>query len=232
MRRNIGLCLAVLLAVGLTACGGDSAGAETQIAQLQEQIAQLTQANQELTEENDQLRQQLNTIGDQTAPAPEPDEGPAGFTELFLGSQVTLDFVDMTVDSASWSDEIKPTDTSSVYSYKADQEGESYFWLCGTMKNTSGAAYSVEDIVSELMFDGKYTYNAYLIADDGGNDFYGDYVNPLSSVKYYIYASVPDELKDTYSSCELRFGFAENFSGSYYDEFDECDYLYTITLTK
>lgn len=221
MKKNILLCLSIVITLGFAGCGDNSDTAE-----LEAKVKQLE-------EENAQLREQVNTVGDSTNKNINTNQqSNSGFKKLNLGSKETLDFLEMTCDSASWTDEIKPTDVSSVYSYKPDNDGESYFWLSGTMKNISGSAYSVENIVAELVFDDKYTYTASLIADDGGNDFYGYYVDPLSSVKYYIYSSIPDEMKDTYSKCEIRFGFAENFSGSYYDEFEECDYLYSVTVSK
>lgn len=154
------------------------------------------------------------------------------FQNVNLGTQITLDFLEMTFDTVSYAQELKPTDTSSVYSYYADKENEQYFYLSGSIKNIGGAGYSVDNIVSEIVIDNKYTYNAHLIADNGGNDFYGDYVKPFGGVKYYIYASVPDELLNQYSTVTFRFGFKNNFSGSYYDDFDECNYLYQLSAMK
>lgn len=149
-----------------------------------------------------------------------------------LGDKIALDFVEMTLDKITSAEEMKPTDTNGVYSYMSDKEGEKYFYLFGTIKNIGAESYSVENIVAEVLIDDKYKYNAYIKADDGGNDFYGDYVKPFGSVKYYLYASIPDELMAQYKTATISFGFSENFSGSYYDEFDECDYLYRVTASK
>ena len=157
----------------------------------------------------------------------------ASFTKVNLGDSITTDFVEMTVEKAETSDAIKPTDTSSVYSYKPEQDNETYFYLVGNIKNISGDSYDVEEMNIVMTFDGKYNYTGYIAADDGGNDFYGNYVKPLSSVKYYMYASVPDELIATYSKCTVKFGFHENFENtSFVTEFNECEYCYSIDLTK
>lgn len=171
-----------------------------------------------------------NKIKNQSAPPQSPQD--TGFTRINIGDSITLDFVELTFDTASWSDTIMPTDTSGFYSYLSDIDGESYFWLRGTLKNTAGSAYTVSNMVAEITFDEKYTYSAWLIAEDDGTDFYGDSVNPLSSVTYYIYSSIPDELKTMYSSCQVRFGFAEAFNGSSFDSFEECGYRYVMTLSK
>lgn len=241
MKRAVSFVLAALLCVALCACGstggqnqGDSGALEAKIAEYETKISELETQLAEAEQKVAQLESQINTVSDNPSVIPEetPDSGSDGFVKLNLGDSVDLDFLEMTVGSASWSDELKPTDTSGVYSYMSDVENETYFWLTGTMKNISGNSYNVEDIVAEIVFDSKYTYNAYLKADDGGNDFYGYNVKPLASVKYYIYASVPDELIDMYSTVTVKFGFKENFSGSYFDEFDECDYLYIVELTR
>lgn len=70
--------------------------------------------------------------------------------------------VEMTVDAISNAEEIYPTtDTSSIYAYMPDEEGERYFYLKGVLKNIAGDSYDSEDMVSEISFDEKYNYRAY-----------------------------------------------------------------------
>ena len=138
----------------------------------------------------------------------------------------------MTIKKASTSQELKPTDTSSVYSYMPDKDNETYFYVTGNMKNVGGDSYSVEDMNIQMTFDDKYNYTGYIAADDGGNDFYGDYVKPFGSVKYYMYASVPDELINSYSTCKIQFGFHDNFRHDYKTDFSLYEYCYEINLTK
>lgn len=121
----------------------------------------LEEANNKLQEENNALREELaamqsqgNKITDTSTDKLESQEkeNPT-FEEVNLGDSVSLDFAEITFDSASWSDEIKPTDTSGVYSYMADREGESFFWVTGTLKNLSGEKYNVENIHAEIVFE-------------------------------------------------------------------------------
>lgn len=156
----------------------------------------------------------------------------ATFSQVNLGDSITTDFVEMTVEKAETAQELHPTDTSSVYSYMPDENGETYFYLFGAIKNISGDSYDVEDMNIVMTFDGKYNYTGYIAADDGGNDFYGNYVKPLVSVKYYMYASVPDELISSYSTCTVKFGFHENFDHDYETDFNGYEYCYSIDLTK
>lgn len=235
MKKLILLCMAFVMGLSLVACGDANSndGLEAKLAESQAKVTELETKLAEAEAKVAELEAKVNIVEDSTSQQQEtPINEGEEFVRLNLGDAITLDFVEFTVDSSAWSDVIKPTDTSGVYSYKSDQEDESYFWLCGTMKNTSGDAYSVEDIVSEIVFDDKYTYTAFLAADDGGNDFYGDYVKPLSSVKYYIYVSAPDEVKEIYSTVTVKFGFENCFGGSRYDDFEDCDYLYMLNLNK
>lgn len=157
---------------------------------------------------------------------------------VHLGETITLDFMEMFIESASYTEELKPTDTSNVYSYYKDEPDKKYFYLQGTIKNIGRFNYGVDNICVELNFDEKYKYNGHLIADDGGNDFYGDNVDPFDSVKFYMYSSIPDELISQYNKCTITFGFNENFgynddnTYSYISNMDKCEYIYKITVSK
>ncbi len=154
------------------------------------------------------------------------------FKTVNFGDTITTDFLEMTIEKASTSQELKPTDTSSVYSYMEDQDNETYFYITGNMKNVGGDSYSVEDMNIQMTFDDKYNYSGFIAADDGGYDFYGDYVKPFGSVKYYMYASIPDELISSYSTCKIRFAFHDNFKDDYKTDFSKYEYCYEINLTK
>ena len=162
----------------------------------------------------------------------ERDEGSKEFIQVNFGDSIKTDFVEMTIERASIAQELKPTDTSGVYSYMSDKENETYFYITGSMKNIGGDSYSVEEMNIQMTFDGKYNYSGHIAADDGGNDFYGDTVKPLGSVKYYMYALVPDELIESYSTCVVRFAFHDNFKHDYHSDFNLYEHCYTITLSK
>lgn len=262
MKKKFALCLcAVILAVSSTACGttaatestqsetssvsekvnkNDSINEETSSVTISETEESEVQSSQESTVAEDDAESVVSTeskvvnkIGDNDdTSSAETEEDKLEFESVDYGTSINLDFLEMTVEGASIAEELYPTDTSGVYSYMSDKEGEQYFYLTGNMKNIGGKSYSVENMVVQFCLDDKYNYTGWLKADDGGNDFYGDYVKPFGQVKYYIYSSIPDELMNTYSTCKIRFGFQEEFRGSYYDDFDECDYLYEITISK
>lgn len=161
--------------------------------------------------------------GNEMANAAMPNE----MDEINIGDTITLDFVEITIDSTGVADTILP---SRVYSYISDIENEQYFYVKGTIKNLSGETYNVSDIFAQMIFDGKYNYNARLDACAYSNDFFGENVKPLGTVEFYINASIPDELIDTYTNCSIIFGFPTEFSEIGYVTEDDCDYLFKINV--
>jgi len=237
MKKPIAILLAGLFVAVTAACGGTENNSAA-LQRLEAENASLVQENSALKEQIATLEAQIaaleaqvNKITDTSTQLEEETPKEPRFTKVNLGDTVTLDFAELTFESAAWSDDIKPTDTSGVYSYMSDEEGESYFWLCGTLKNTSGEKFNVDNTYGEIVFDNKYSYTAYLIADDGGNDFFGDTVKPLKTIKYYIYASCPDEIKESYSSAVVNFAFKDNFAYEYKSDWTLYDNLFTISLS-
>lgn len=82
-------------------------------------------------------------------------------------------------------------------------------------------------------FDGKYNYDGSITADeDGSFSYIYAYLEPLESEKFYIVASVPDELIESYKNVEVKFGFKDNFEYEYGIQEDQCDNLYSINIAK
>lgn len=135
-----------------------------------------------------------------------------------LGETIANDTLEIVIDTASTSQEIKPADTSRVYSYIGDKDGETYFFLTGNLKNIAGVDYDVDELKLDFCFDEKYNYTGRVIIDVGENDFYNTAVKPLQTVKYYMYASIPDEMIESYSTCTVQFAVKDS--------------AYEITVTK
>mgnify|MGYP000756661361 FL=1 len=93
----------------------------------------------------------------------------------------------------------------------------------------------IRNIYVQMCFDGTYNYRGEIsgVSDAIGN-FITD-VSPLAEVNYYIYAAVPQELIDSYKTCEIKVGFTENFDYKVIDvndlpQFKMCDDIFTIVL--
>lgn len=153
----------------------------------------------------------------------------SNLVDVKIGDTITLDFMEMTLEEVTFTEDILPPDTSGAYSYLEGAENEVFLCLTGTFKNLSGESYDIENIFVSAEFNDTYTYSGFLDASNWNNTLYDSYVKPLGTVKYYIYCSVPSELLDIWESCDLIFGFAENFSVTYPTK-DECVYMYRLQI--
>lgn len=179
-----------------------------------------------------QTTSNINKVEETTLSQKMETEPSISFETVNYGEIIKTDFIEMSIDKVSTMQEILPSDTSGVYSYYPDEEDETYFYLTGTIKNIGTDSYSVEEMNIQFTFDGKYNYYGYIAADDGGNDFYNDYVKPFGKIKYYMYASIPDELIKTYSTCTIKFAFHENLDYDYSNDFSKYEYLYELNVVK
>lgn len=151
-----------------------------------------------------------------------------------VGETIALEFVEITIDELTEAQEFKYTSGSSGISITTgvyEEEGKTYIGLKGRMKNLLGDAIRPRDIVGELVVDDKYTYEVSVFTcDDNANS--GFEIAPLENVNYVIYASVPDELIESYKTCSLRFGFDYNFNQGSFAELDDCQLIYVLTANK
>lgn len=157
-----------------------------------------------------------------------------GYTVITLGEQISLDFVEFTIDGWAQGEELIPENPTSYYRYFADTEGQSYFYVWGTLKNTSGNSYEFADSpLCNITFNNKYNYTATISADEGGTFSYiYAYLDPLVSEKFYISVSIPDELATTFTTAEVKLSFMDNFE--YNHSSIDSDYTnhYKIIVTK
>ena len=84
----------------------------------------------------------------------------------------------------------------------------------------------------QMTFDGKYNYPGYIAADDGGYDFFGNYVKPFGAVRYYMYTSIPDELMSQYSTCEVKFAFHDNFRPDFSSDFSKYENRFSVLIQR
>ena len=169
---------------------------------------------------------------DPVATTTEQKENAITFESVNVGSRIKKDYIEMSFEQAGTADSILPSNpTELFYSTFPDEENKTYFYVTGTVKNTGANAFMINNIFCNLEFDGKYNYSA-SIKVDTGNDFYTSNIDPLATEKYYIFASVPDEMISSYSTCKVQFAFHNNMKSDYRADFDRFENRYEITLTK
>lgn len=155
---------------------------------------------------------------------------------LKIGDTIETDYCRMMLDKYDSDAEITSgTSQSGYYRYYASENGDPYFYIFGSFKNLSGKPVDIRNIYVQMCFDETYNYKGEI---SGVSDAIGDFiidVSPLAEVNYYIYAAVPQELIDSYTTCEIKVGFTENFDYKVIDvndlpQFKMCDDIFTIVL--
>lgn len=118
---------------------------------------------------------------------------------------------EINITSVSATEEVKPPKTNSVYSYQADQAGETYILAKGTFKNLLADNFDDWDnFDGKIIYDNNYEYNVYVkFATDSDNDFYTT-PKPLQTLNVYFIASVPSDLIKTDKSFSLQLQFTDN----------------------
>ncbi len=252
MKKTLVLFMIIMLVMGLCACGSSEKDEQIkelkkQIRDLEDQIAELEETNGKVdsdkghndkTENDTDDKDTENKIEDSNNKDEVIDEETDKESEnktvaLKFGETVSTPFVEITIDSIGTADEIKPENPDSVYRYLSDQEGETYIYAKGTIKNigTEQFEYANNSYV-QLIVDEKYKYAGSVNGDEGGNlSFIYAYLDPFGSVTFYLSASVPDELVNQYSKATFVYGFADNFSENDPKE-EVCTYMYSVTGVK
>jgi len=121
--------------------------------------------------------------------------------KLALNETVTIgDVMELTLEGSEWTDEIKPSNTSSVYSYYEDKDGEKYFVIKGKVKNIAGEDLDIEYVnQSKIVINDTYKADIRIEAEEtDGTSFYAN-IKPLQTLNIIAYASLSDE---AYSICE------------------------------
>lgn len=134
--------------------------------------------------------------------------------------EVELTYVDQWI-----ANELKPTEpTSMFYSYLTADEGETLLITQYTVKNLSAEAIDSDvfenlfdmdgKCSAEVIADGKYTYNGYVVmetVDSDGNHDIDQFPNlkPLKEATFYYYAKVPEETKDMPMKANMCLGDAK-----------------------
>ena len=156
------------------------------------------------------------------------------FKNVSFGEKIELDFAEITIDGFYAGEEILPQKIDEMYSLIEDKEGEKYFWLEGSVKNLSGEKLSIWKTVIEFTFDDKYNYVGDFMACADDDDYFQDFpgIDPLKKTNYYMVVSVPDELANSYSKCDVKFGFKENFTNESWDGLEKCDYLFQVEASR
>ena len=139
-------------------------------------------------------------------------EKPVNAKSVELNKKFTVgSMFEITLLKSEWSEEIRPSNTSGVYSYYENKDSEKYFVIRAKIKNVSAQEIDFQ-YTSEckLKVDGKYEISGTAESEEvDGTSFYGN-IKPLQEVNAIIYFSVSDEMYNTCSEYEVFLDVANN----------------------
>ncbi len=232
MKRLLSLLLVFIMVLSLCACGNSTNTSLDE--ELMAQIEELQQENKELKEEIQKLQNSDNTISDNIN-TKEPIEEKTDTVTVSLGNSFDVgEVMSVTLISSEWCEEILPSNTSDVYSYYKDVEGEKFFVIHGEVKNLSGESIDIQYAgEAKMLVNGKYKLSAQMETEESdGTSFYGS-IKPLQTLPLIIYASASDEVYETCNDIEVTFSLVTDEAklGYFYDE-EYPHSTFTITLSK
>ncbi len=141
------------------------------------------------------------TAGEVASPASE-------VKAIALGDVISTDDFDFTLNEVELTYELKPKNTSSVYtSYKAP-DGKVYIHVDGTYYNKAKKDVCIRDLFAPSAdFDNGYTYDGFAVVDDGDNDFTwaSSYVvcTPLETCHYHGLIECPELVDGSDASLKI-----------------------------
>lgn len=152
-----------------------------------------------------------------------------------LNQTVTIgNVMELTLEASEWLDEIKPSNTSGVYSYYEDKDGEKYFVVKGKIKNLSGGNLDIDYAhKSQILINDTYEANVTIKSEEtDGTSFYGS-IKPLQTLNVVIFASVSDELYNICENVELTLNMLSDSSRvNYYFDIDDPHETYVINFSN
>lgn len=172
--------------------------------------------------------------------SPNSEAAEVSIPRMEIGQVIRTDNFTMSIEENGTAGAIYSSikkDVDHYYLYQEALDGFKLFYLFGTFENTSGEPMHIPNIYVEFNFDGKYRYDGKVV---GVGEEYRSFVSdvpPLTSVNYYVYASIPETLLDTYTTCTIKLGFTDNFGIKFctdggLDDFDFCDQVFEINADK
>ena len=151
-------------------------------------------------------------------------------TELSVGGSIALDFVEMTLEESGPREKIEFSSRASgikMTSNRATTSDKLFLCIQGTFKNLGKEAV-LPRFAGAMEIDGySYDLGLFMVNDNAASV---SRPAPLESVTYVLFAEVPKELAESYTSCVMRFGFDEGFSNDAFTQLESCAYQYRVDL--
>lgn len=142
-------------------------------------------------------------------PATEPAETPTEPAEkedavktIAIGDKIETDKFDFTLNKVELTYELKPKNTSSVYTSYTAEDAKVYVHIDGTYYNKAKKDACIRDLfIPTADYDDGYTYDGFVVIDDGDNsfDWVSSYVaaTPLENCHYHGLIECPEVVDES-----------------------------------
>ena len=159
-------------------------------------------------------------ISELSTPPPKP---------LLIGEDIDLPFLHIKLNKFVQLNELcytkKETGLGYEMSIVKNKKNAKYIAIYGEIKNTGTTSFWGSTGIDGLAIIDGYTYdlNVFPLNDE---------IEPFDTSLFYLYALVPNELANSFTSCIFQFGFDENLTKETLlsKDFEKYDYRYEIKL--
>ena len=126
-------------------------------------------------------------------------EEPERLLPLSLNTTVSTPEYDFTIDTVEFTYELKPRNTSRMYSSYPAESGKIYLHVQGSFYNSSRRDLRLSDLpVAKVNYNDGYYYEGFALVPDGDNrfDWVSTYVvcTPLNSCQYHCLVELPESV--------------------------------------
>ena len=134
------------------------------------------------------------------------------FQEISIGDVIETDFATITIEKAEFGDKRMQMPGSNHYHSAAD--GNAFYAVYGKIENKTdytlyiGTNMQGRDIYGEFDIDNSHKYDTSVVAK---NDPYSGEIIPMGSDSFALYAEIPENVLNDFSTCDFRFSFNECF---------------------
>lgn len=138
-----------------------------------------------------------------------PISAEAAVQVISAGEKITTDKFDFTLNKVEITYEIKPENTSGVYSCYTAENGKVYVHIDGNYYNKSAKDVYIRDLFTPTAeYDNGYNYNGFVAVDDDNRfDWVSSYIacTPLETCHYHGIIECPEVVGNTEVALKVKF---------------------------
>ena len=129
------------------------------------------------------------------------------YTFFSVDEPVKTDIVEFTVDKIGKTNMIEQSNKSGYYSYYEADNGKTFVYLHGDIKNVGKQLIDCKSMYIQYVFDSGYEYTGQIVLEKEGEFETFSYLDPLESGKFYIFTDIPNDLVGNGETVTVKLSF-------------------------